>query len=404
MNYNDAIKSITSKDKFFIELGLERILKILENLGNPQNNLKFIHVAGSNGKGSVCAMLSKILEISGYKTGLFTSPHLKEYTERIKINGIEIPKDKFAFYTEKIINTCKKNDIYLTEFEILTVIAFLYFNDEKVDIVVLETGLGGRLDATNSIKSNICSVITSISPEHKEILGSTIEEIATEKGGIIKNNSPVIISQNNNGFKTINKIAQEKNSAILLQSKNAEIIFENSINYAKFDNKLHEFSLMGLWQKDNLELVLEVIKYIKTQDFKITEENLNTALKNVKWQARFQYDKEKNFIIDGCHNPDAALNLRKSLDFYFPNQNFIFIYGTLKNKDFKTVAKNLFTPNDEIYFYEFNYKNSAKYNDVKDFINCKPLDINADFSKSKKLKILTGSFYMMNEIIPRLKI
>lgn len=185
-NYNKAIELLTSQGKFYINLGLDRISAVLGLLGNPQDKLKCIHVAGTNGKGSVCAIIAAILSKAGIKTGLYTSPHIFEYTERIQINGFNISKEDFAKYLFEICEIADKNNIHLTEFEILTAVMFKYFADNDVDVVVLETGLGGRFDATNVIKSNLCSIITHIDLDHTERLGNTKSKIAFEKAGIIK--------------------------------------------------------------------------------------------------------------------------------------------------------------------------------------------------------------------------
>ena len=207
-NYEKAINLITSQEKFHICLGLERILKVLELLGNPQEKLNIIHVAGTNGKGSTCAILSKILTCAGYKTGLYTSPHILEYTERIKINQKNISKNDFADLITEIAILAKINGIYLTEFELLSAAAYKYFADKETDICVIETGLGGRLDATSAISKNILSIITSISLDHVDRLGDTIEKIAYEKAGIIKSGYPVLINSQNKGFETVKNIAQ----------------------------------------------------------------------------------------------------------------------------------------------------------------------------------------------------
>ena len=196
MNKYEKIKNIlTSQEKFHISLGLERILKILELLKNPQKKLKIIQVAGTNGKGSTCRLLAEILILSGYKTALYTSPHIYKYNERIKINGENISDEEFLNYIEKIDKLAQKSNINLTEFELLTAIAFCYFADKKADIAILETGLGGRFDATNVCEKNLFSIITSISKDHTERLGKTIKKIAFEKAGIIKKNCSVIISK-----------------------------------------------------------------------------------------------------------------------------------------------------------------------------------------------------------------
>ena len=215
MNYSDAIIKLTSREIFFIDLVLERISRVLDSFGNPQDKLKYIHVAGTNGKGSVCAMLDSILREAGYKTGLYTSPHIFEYTERIKVSGIEISKEDFTNYFEKIINKTEELKTHLTEFEILTCIMFLYFAKENVDVVILETGMGGRFDATNVIKENLCSIITHIDLDHTDKLGDTKDKIAFEKAGIIKPNCPVITSM---GYEGIRDRADELNSLLIFVS------------------------------------------------------------------------------------------------------------------------------------------------------------------------------------------
>ena len=264
MNYEDAIKILTSQGKFRIELGLERILKILDLLDNPQEKLKCIHIAGTNGKGSVCAILNSILVEAGIKTGLYTSPHIFEYTERIKINNIDISKENFANYLHEINSIANKNGINLTEFEILTSIMFKYFADNNVEVVVLETGLGGQYDATNVIKENICAIITHIDYDHTERLGTTLEEIAKEKAGIIKKDCPIIT---NEGYEIIKDTADQNNS---LQIFVAPFV------------KDFEFSLKGMHQRENLSLALTCIEYCFPQ---ITQKIVEQGLKKIKRSA-----------------------------------------------------------------------------------------------------------------------
>src|SRR5574344_633248 len=247
--YQKAINILTSQGKFYIKLGLERVQQYLNLIGNPQNELKIIHVAGTNGKGSVCAMLNGILRKTGLKTGIYTSPHIFNYTERIKINDIEISQEDFAKLVIKTVEQAEAQNIHLTEFEILTIIAFEYFAQNNVEIVLLETGLGGRLDATNVIKKNLMSIITNIDFDHTERLGNTIEEIAAEKAGIIKENCPVIISKKNSGLETIKKIATEKKS---------KIIYENT-EIEDFINEIPK----GTYQKENFSLALSAINQLK---------------------------------------------------------------------------------------------------------------------------------------------
>ena len=383
MDYEDAVKLLTGQGRFYIELGLERILSILDILGNPQDKLKCIHVAGTNGKGSVCAIIATVLKEAGMKVGLYTSPHIFKYTERIKISGKEISEVDFANYVEKICALADENNIHLTEFEILTAVMFKYFADNEVDIVVLETGLGGRFDATNVIKSNLCSIITHIDFDHTERLGKTLEQIAFEKSGIIKENCPVITAE---GFEIIKDTADKKNSLMIMVSP-----FEDTSN----------LSLKGLYQQENLSLALTAVRYLFK---KISEDTIQKALKKVQHPCRFQYIPDKNMIIDAAHNPNGIKALRQSLDFYYPSVKKRFIFGCLKNKDFNTMISELFKPEDEIYFYHFDYPNSAEIDELQAVCPYESKEFAAqkfDYTDGK-LTIVCGSFYMIKELVSKL--
>lgn len=406
INYEKTIQLLQSQSKFQIKPGLERIAEIMKLLENPQDKIKIIHIAGTNGKGSVCAILSSILTSAGFKTGLYTSPHLVEYTERIKINNEDISKQEFSVYVEKINTIAEQNHIDLTEFEILTAVAYLYFAEKNVDFAIIETGLGGRFDATNICTNPLISIITSISLDHTDRLGNTIEKIAYEKSGIIKDNSTLITSLSNKGFNTIKSIANEKNAKLEITSAQIDFTFENNVNYAIINNKKYEFPLMGLYQKENLALAVKAIEIINKNE--INENAIINGLKNVSWNARFQYIKGRNILIDGAHNPDGAKQLSDNLNYYFPDSKKIFIYSTINTKDYTSIAKALFKENDEIYYLKFNHKNAVlfeKYkNDVTFLKNIKPLEqceLN-EILKKEELKVITGSLYMIGEIFPLL--
>lgn len=379
MKYIDTINLLTSQGKFYINLGLDRISKILDLLGNPQDKLKIIHVAGTNGKGSACTIIAAILVKSGMKTGLYTSPHIYEYTERIKINGYDIKKDDFTRYIFEICKIADENNIHLTEFEILTAVMFKYFADNNVDIAVVETGLGGRFDATNVIKKNLCSIITHIDLDHTERLGSTKSKIAFEKAGIIKPNCPVFTCE---GYEEIKDKADECNSLFVLVTP-----FEDTTN----------LSLKGVCQQENLSLALAAVRYLFPQ---IDEDTIQDALKEVKNPCRFQLCRD-DLIVDASHNPNGVMALRESLDWYFPDKKRCFVFGCLKNKDYKKMMDILFDKGDEIYFYHFNNKNSCTVEELQNVCEY-PSKIFESFDKLPKdsLKIVCGSFYMLNEIIP----
>lgn len=387
--YDDLVKLLTSVGKFHISLGLDRMYKILELLGNPQDKLNCIHVAGTNGKGSVCAILASILNCAGKKVGLFTSPHIFKYNERIQICGIPISDEDFVKYVFTISELADKNGIDLTEFEILTSVMFKYFADKEVEVVVLETGLGGRFDATNVIKKNLCSVITHIDYDHTERLGNTLDKIAYEKAGIIKSGCPCIVFE---GREVYRDIADKIGSMLVMISP-----FADSSNLA----------LKGVYQQENLSLALAVIEEVFPE---IPQSIVDLGLKNVKHICRFQYIDDKNLIIDGAHNPNGINSLVQSLDFYYPNEKRRYIFGCLKNKNYEQMLQNLFSQfvwqtdynTPEVYFYHFKHQNSCEVSELQSVspIKSKELtkDTKIDFNDGK-LNIICGSFYMISELV-----
>lgn len=380
--YEDAVELLTSQGKFYVNLGLDRISEILDLIGNPQDNLEYIHVAGTNGKGSVCAILAAVLEEAGKKVGVYTSPHIFDYTERIKVHGFNISHTDFARLVFSICDVADKNDIHLTEFEILTAVMFKYFDEQNVDVVVLETGLGGRFDATNVIKKNLCAIITHIDLDHTERLGETKDKIAFEKAGIIKKGCPVVTSE---GYEAIKDKADENESLLLMVAP-----FENTKN----------LSLKGVYQQENLSLALAAIRLVFPE---ISEDTIQLGLTNVKHPCRFQFIKEHNLIIDGSHNPNGAMALKESLDFYFPNMKRRFVFGCLKNKDYKKMMEILFERNDEVYLNHFSYPNSATIEELKQAcqIESKVFESLEKLPKENNtLTIVCGSFYMLKEVIP----
>lgn len=396
-NYQEAVELLTSQGKFYINLGLERVSVVLDLLGNPQDTLKYFHVAGTNGKGSVCAIIASVLKETGFKTGLYTSPHIFDYTERIKIftppsainasfsqDGVnDISKDDFARLVFEVCEIADKNNIHLTEFEILTVVMFKYFAENNVDVVVLETGLGGRYDATNVIKNNLCAVITHIDLDHTERLGSTKDKIAYEKAGIIKPGCPVVTCE---GYEAIKDKADECNSLLLMTAP-----FEDT----------SELALQGTYQQENLSLALAAVRLVYPD---ISRSAILEGLRNAKHPCRFQFLEKYSIIIDGAHNPNGAYALRESLDLYYPDKKRRFIFGCLKNKDYAKMMKILFEKNDEIYLNHFSHNSSASFEelkkacpfDAKEFISLENLP-----DEEHTITIVCGSFYMINEVIPR---
>ncbi len=394
----NAAEILTSKNKFHIKLGLERMEIILKAFNNPENSFECIHIAGTNGKGSTCTIMEKILLEDKRKViGKYTSPHLFSYTERISVNGENISEVEL----NQIISLVNKKDaelnLGLTEFEILTTAAFIYFKKKNVDIAILETGLGGRLDATNVIKKPLISVITSVSFDHKERLGDTIEKIAFEKAGILKKGSICTFLKTNNGFETLKNEAIKK-GAIFIED-DLDVIVENNI--AKINGEDFEFNLNGDFQKENLKLALLAINSL---DFKIKKETIKNALKNVSW--RFRMDKinykGKNLLIDSCHNPDGARVLAEYLKKYEKNKKIKFIFGCLKNKEYEKILDTIYKPEFDFCFYEFNYPNALKYENLDEKYKNKIREIKNPMFEIEQndyeLCILAGSIYMLGKI------
>ena len=355
MNYQESLRYIEETHKFGVRLGLDNIAKLLELLGNPQDKLKIIHVAGTNGKGSTCSFISTILTESGYKVGLYTSPFLETFTERIRVNGINIPEEDVArivtIIKSKIEQMVSEGYSYPTEFEIVTAMAFYYYYEQKVDFVALEVGLGGRYDATNVIKHSEVSVITSISLDHIGILGDTVEKIAYEKGGIIKENGTVILYDQSEEVKNVIKqICKEKN-ATYIEAKFDDIKVKNSDIYSQtYDCIIAgeryedlEIKLIGEHQINNSILALNAIKSLKEKhNLNITEDNIKKGLINTKWPGRIEKIKEEPiFIIDGAHNEDGAKSLAKAIEKNFKNKNLTLLIGMLEDKDIDGVIEIL---------------------------------------------------------------
>ncbi|MBR5304373.1 MAG: bifunctional folylpolyglutamate synthase/dihydrofolate synthase [Candidatus Gastranaerophilales bacterium] len=388
-----ASEILTSHNKFHINLGLDRISAVMKLLGNPQNEYKVIHIAGTNGKGSTSKIINEILFESGFKVGLFTSPHLFSYTERLKVNNEEISQYVFDKLVNEIDLLAKKNNIELSEFELITAVAFYYFYIKKVDYLILEVGLGGLYDATNVVE-NSTSVITTIDYDHTERLGKTIEEIALQKAGIIKQNSNLAILKDNLGFKLIEKIAQEKNAKII-ELPEVKVVFEDK-NYAIIENEKFEFNLLGAHQAQNLALALGVVNSL---GLNIEKDSIKNALKNVIWPFRLEYYENKNILIDAAHNPSGAITLRTFLDENFKDRKKNFIFGCLKNKDYEKMLDILIKDNDSLYFCEFDYPNALKYADIsKRFEAVKINNIN-EIENIEGLKIFCGSIYMLGKVL-----
>lgn len=309
MDYKETIAYIHAMPKFSRKLGNTMLRRLLECLGNPQDELRFIHIAGTNGKGSVAAMLAKILSCAGFKTGLFTSPYIERFNERIRIGDQQISDTELSEIVTGIRNVIEKEKTEISEFALDTAVAFCYFAKEKCDLVVLETGLGGRLDATNVISKNLVTVLTAIGLDHTQYLGDTIEKITAEKCGIFKPGCPVVSSpgQEVEVCRVIRQYADEKNVPLFFAA-----MPEWEDQKVLYGGHIYQLGLEGTFQAENAAVVIEAVQQLRKQGFIISEEALRRGLAETKHVARFERFGG-NIILDGGHNPQAAEKLCESL-------------------------------------------------------------------------------------------
>ncbi len=343
--YEQCLDTMYSLGRFGIVLGLSTMQNILKNLGNPQDNFKCIHLSGTNGKGSVASTLSTILTTAGYKTGLYTSPHLVTFNERFCINNEHVTDADVieAFKAVEAVNTGERS---ATFFEISTAMAFYLFNKKRVDFAIIETGMGGRLDATNIVKP-ILSIITNISVEHKAYLGNTISEIAGEKAGIIKSNTPVITgAKQNNALSVIEKKAGEESAPFYKFRNNFRVRRqheEGSFTYYGINSTWHNMktNLTGRHQVDNAALALAACEIIiETNNANLSEEVIKKGLINTKWPGRLEVvSKTPLTIVDGAHNLVAIRKLTEYLKETFDGRGITLITGVLDDKSYNTMFK-----------------------------------------------------------------
>lgn len=344
MTYDEAIKYIHSTSNFFCKPGLERISKLCEELGNPEKELRFIHVGGTNGKGSFCAMTDSVLRSAGYKVGLFTSPYILRFNERMQVNGESISDETLARLTKKAKAIADKMTDKPTEFELITAIAFDYFKEEKCDIVILEVGMGGRLDATNVIDSPLISVITGIALDHTAYLGDTVEKIAGEKAGIIKRNSVALFGGDDTGAERV--IAQKalEMQTMLYKTDYSRLKITKSdlcgsiFNYKDRENL--KISLAGEYQPGNAAILLDCIDILSSRGISVSEDAIYEGLLKARWPARFEViGKDPIILFDGAHNPQGIKAATESIKAYYTNKRVVVLTGVLRDKDYRTIAK-----------------------------------------------------------------
>ena len=428
MNYEETIAYLFAQLPMFSRIGaaaykvdIHNTVALCDALGNPQHSFKSVHIAGTNGKGSTSHMLAAMLQQQGYKTGLYTSPHIKDFGERIRINGNMIDKDFVIAFTEKTKSICQ--DIQPSFFELTVAMAFEYFALHKVDIAIIETGLGGRLDSTNIINP-ILSIITNIGFDHTNLLGNTLEAISFEKAGIIKTNTPVVIGEFLKETKPVfDKKANEMNAPIFYASEIYEAhIIENNNTYLKcqvtdnsnFHSEIFTLDLNGNYQLKNLRTVLAAEKILATLGFSIDDPNEKYALAHVKsitgLKGRWDVVSEKPLQIhDVAHNKDGIQALLQQLKENHPNANCHFVMGFVNDKDISAVLE-LLPQKARYYFTNAHIPRALPYATLHDMAKEKGLiggsydDVNEAIDAAKNAAdatdaiIVCGSFFVLSEV------
>ena len=416
MNYNEALDYIHKINWVFCNPGLGRIEHLCSKLGNPQNKLKFIHVAGTNGKGSFCAMLSSVLKEAGYRVGTFTSPYVKVFNERMAIDGEMISNEELATLTEYVKPYADAMAEKPTEFELITAIAFEYFARNNCDYVVLECGLGGRLDSTNIIETSVLSVITGIALDHVAILGDTVEKIAYEKAGIIKSGTPCLwCGLDKDAEAVISAKAKEMDAPFYTVDHGATLIKKFDLEGSVIDFKSHKdiyIPLLGEYQPFNASNVLSAIDILRTQGIDISDDAVRIGLSKVVWHARFEILSKKPLIIaDGGHNPEGVNSAVNSIKRYFGNEKINVVSGVMADKDCNYIASRIGSVASEVFCltpdnpralnskeYSEIYRSmgikSSYYPTVKDAVYAAITDA----MENNKAVFCVGSLYMYCEI------
>jgi dihydrofolate synthase/folylpolyglutamate synthase len=404
---------LASFDKFGIHLGLERIQQLLKSLGDPHQQVPIIHIAGTNGKGSVCAFLLSILQAAGYRVGRYTSPHLIDWRERITING-EWISDRDLLNALNKVEQAIAPEFPPTQFEVITAAMWWYFADQKVDIAIIETGLGGRLDATNVCDRPLVCAITSIGLDHCQQLGYTLGLIASEKAGIIKPQCPVVIAENATEAIAAFQTKITDHAAIVTWVSAAEPTATGAI-WQGFEYSL---PLLGKHQLINSAIAIATIQALQTQGWQISDDAMRIGLASTEWAGRLQWikfnlnGKSCKILIDGAHNVAAAEYLRQFVDESFPDQRKRWIIGILNTKDQAGILKALLHPDDLLYAVPVPSSATTSPQDLTKIVssmlktNPQPYDslelgLEAAFDdmRSADVVILCGSLYLVGEFL-----
>lgn len=364
----DAVAYINEPRWHTMSLGLERIEELLARLGNPQDSLRFVHVAGTNGKGSTCSFISSILQESGYKVGLFTSPYIEHFEERIRVNGENIPEHRLREVTLKVKDAAEAMESHPTEFELMTAVAFAYFAEEKCDIVVAEVGLGGRLDSTNVIKTVEVCVFAPISYDHCALLGSTLYEIAGEKAGILKQGVPAVSApQEPEAMRRLDEEARRCETSICYVDDSSITGETSDFAYGEFEHLAVQ--LQGSFQRINAAVALEACKVLARKGWNISADSMRKGLKNASWAGRFEFlRRNPDAIIDGAHNIHAVRALSSELSSRYEKGSVVFCLGVMADKDYAEMLKLLVPLAKAFVCYRPNNPRALSESDLADAV------------------------------------
>ena len=338
MDYQQAVDYIESPALPRGRYGLERLKQALELLGNPQHKVRFVHVAGTNGKGSCAAMLASVLKEAGYRTGLYISPHLRRYNERMQVDGVDISDDDLIRAAQRVKEVCEQLGGTPIVFEVLTLMALWYFAERRCDFVVLEVGIGGKLDATNCIPAPAAALIAQLGFDHTETLGNTIEEIAAQKGGIAKSGSQLVMAeQEPAALRVVEQLCREQGCGFTVADPERLQVLSTSPEGQRLRDRTYGellLPLAGFHQVKNAANVLTVVEVLKGEGFAIPDRAVRQGIESTVWPARFErLSRSPDFILDGGHNPQCVQAAVQALQDYYPGKKVVFLTGMMKDKD-----------------------------------------------------------------------
>lgn len=430
MNYEESVAYLEQSAAFGIKPGLQRISVILEKLGHPEKEYKVIHVTGTNGKGSVVAMITSVLENAQLRVGRYVSPHLIDYTERIYLGGRDISREDFAkaatVVREAAEAAVKEGCEAPTEFELLTAMAFWYFREQKADYAVVEVGMGGLYDSTNVVHP-VVSVITNVAMDHMKYLGNTLQEIAQQKAGIIKDGIPVVTAAQHVTLKELKKAAHEKKSRIYFYGrdfeidsrsrwKNGQVVVVKRKDMPKeLEKSMLYVPFVGAHQAVNAAVATMALSIVMKEDDRVNENDLREGLARARWQGRFDIHTVKGvtYVMDGAHNPAGAEALKEALEEQYPDRRRIFVFTSLADKDTETVIQLLMRKDDMVFACEAPTPRSRKAEEIGKLIEDQKLKVDfkaessveqaiedaSEAADEKDVVLICGSLYILGEAI-----